>query len=109
MFALKGVIRLPKESLAEHDIDDFTLTVIDAGADDVVDEPEGLTISSETARLTDLTKALADQGFASAAATLEFVPTTKIQLDQSTESKLNALIEELEAHEDVDAVFTNAE
>lgn len=108
MFALKGAMRLPRESLEGRDVDALTLALIDAGADDVIDEPEGLTVSAQTGHLTELNKILSDQGFSDTAAALEFIPTTKIQLDQPTENKLNVLCEELETHEDVDAVFTNA-
>ena len=107
-FTTKGVVRLAADQLMGKDRDVLTLGALDAGADDVQDEPEGLTILGAPDALPKLQAYLADQQLTPASADVELVATTPVQLSENENAKLQKLIEALEAHDDVSAVWTNA-
>lgn len=108
LFQLKGMLRFPGEQLDSGSRDRLTLAAIDAGAEDIIDDPEGVSATCAPAALNQVQSQLAGQGFATAIATLELVAAAPISIDSSAQTALHALIEELEDLDDVDAVFTNA-
>jgi transcriptional/translational regulatory protein YebC/TACO1 len=108
MFARKGVVRVPKNGMANKD--EFTLKMIDAGADDIVEEEEGFSVYAQPADLQKVTQAVEQAGLTPASTGLEMVPTNKVALpNESAKEQVSKLLEELEACDDVSDYFTNAE
>jgi len=95
MFDTKGVIRIEKTD------EELQLKAIDAGADDVIEEENGLTIYSNPSDLENIKKQLGKVDYAE----IEMIPQNKVDVDTE---KLNKLIEELEENDDVNKVYTNA-
>ncbi|MFA6908522.1 MAG: YebC/PmpR family DNA-binding transcriptional regulator [Patescibacteria group bacterium] len=108
-FASKGVYRISNEALAVTDRSALELDAIDAGADDVREETEGLTILTDPKNAEQLTTFLRERNIITASAGIEYVPTTTVHLDDTSHAKLMHMIEQLEEHDDVDAIFTNAD
>jgi len=107
-FSSKGVIRIAADQLAGKDKDTLELAAIEAGADDVQDDVEGLTITCAPADLHTLQAFIESQELQPASADVEFVPTTPLTLTPADGEKLQRVIEALEEHDDVTAVWTNA-
>lgn len=108
MFAKKGVIRVEKSAVPNSE--QLELQAIDAGADDILEEREGVTIYTTPEMLPTVRKTLEAKGITIAMAETELIPTTKVAITETgTKEKLQKLIEELEECEDVTNYFTNAE
>lgn len=106
MFEKRGVLRVA----AEGDPDEQTLKLIDLGAQDVVAEDEGYTVTVPPEKLEAVKSAIeeARMKVEFAEASLAAKEPLKIS-DPAERQKLEALIELLEDDEDVDEVVTNAE
>ncbi len=108
MFSRKGVIRVSKNGITDKD--EFTLKIIDAGADDIVEEEEGFTIYAQPSELQKIAQSVEQLGLKTASTGLEMVPTTRVSLpNEASKETLFKLLEELEANDDVSDYFTNAE
>ena len=107
-FNSKGVIRIAAEQLAGKDKEDIELKAIEAGADDVQDAVEGLTVTCPPTDLHKLQAFMENQGLQLASADVELVPTTPLTLTPADNEKLQRVVEALEEHDDVTAVWTNA-
>ena len=88
--------------------DAMELTAIDAGALDIEREDGDLDISTPPERAKDVANALQKAGGNVASMQLTNMPKQWMQLDSAAMEKLANLIEELEEHEDVIEVTTNA-
>lgn len=107
-FNSKGVIRIAADQLTGKDTDSLELAAIEAGADDVQDDVEGLTMTCLPADLHKLQTFIESQGLKPASADVELVPTTPLILTPADNEKLQRVIEALEEHDDVTAVWSNA-
>jgi YebC/PmpR family DNA-binding regulatory protein len=108
MFKHQGVIRVAAEQVTDRDA--LELNLIDAGAQDIVNETEGMTIYTAPQQLAAVKKVLDERGIATASAELEFVPQEKIAVAKSAQqATLNKLFEALEEDEDITNYYTNAE
>jgi len=105
MFAQKGVIRL--DAADAKDKDALMMELIDAGAQDVVDEEGGLTVYTAFAEFEKVKEWLDGKGIKPSYAEMEWIAKDKVPADDETRSKVESLIEVLEAHDDVNAVFCN--
>jgi YebC/PmpR family DNA-binding regulatory protein len=103
-FHRKGVVILPK-SVAE---DDLMLVALDAGADDIADQGDTWQVTSEATDLPKLRAALEEAGIAFDSAEVTMLPSTAVPLETEGDAKkvLN-LIDALEDHDDVQAVYSN--
>ncbi|MFH0818513.1 MAG: YebC/PmpR family DNA-binding transcriptional regulator [Patescibacteria group bacterium] len=99
MFKQRGVIRI------ENADNNKQLVAIDAGAEDVIEEENGLTIYTTPGDLNIIKKKLGAVDYAS----LDMIASTKVKLDQAGHEKIDRLIEALEESDDVNDVYTNAE
>jgi len=106
IFDRKGVFTIPANGLDE---DEFTLEVIDGGADDVVKEDDVFMVYTPFDDFGNMQKKLDDMNIQAENAELQRIPnTTKpIALDQS--KKVLRLIEQFEEDDDVQNVFHNLE
>jgi len=104
-FDQKGVIRIAKEKLSGKNTEELQLAFIDAGADDVKDEPEGLTIITPRESLASIAEAIRTHGLIPDSQELEYQTTVTPPNPQAVMD----LMEMLEEDEDVDTVYTNAD
>jgi YebC/PmpR family DNA-binding regulatory protein len=86
------------------------LTVLDAGADDAVDDEEEIVVYVEPKALSDVRQKIVDAGLKVSDASLEYVTNTKIAVDdEEKQGKILKLLEALDDLDDVSAVYTNAD
>lgn len=107
LFKKKGVIRI---NLAEagKNTDEVELAAIDAGAEDVMNEGESMTIYTEPTDVMKAKNALEAAGLKVASASQTYVPQTNVQISElETAKQLLKLIELIEEDEDVSEVFSN--
>lgn len=106
-FEQKGVIRIAKENLGNLKIEEIELELIEAGADDILNEEEGLTVYAATNDLQTVKKFFDDKKIEVESAQIEFVPKETQLLSEEDKLKVENFIEELEENEDVNDYFHN--
>jgi transcriptional/translational regulatory protein YebC/TACO1 len=103
-FIRKGVIRV------EASGEDVLLTVLDAGAEDAVEEDTGLTVYTEQKDLSKVRKALIDAGLTVKEAELQYVANAPVEIsDSEVARKVLKLLDALDDLDDVVNVHTNAD
>ena len=106
MFERKGVAEVAKtEGLTE---DDVLLAVLDAGAEEVLEEPEYFEVVSEATDLSAVRKALDAAGLDYNNDDPQFRPTMKVDLDTDGARKFLKLADAVEELDDVQNVYSNA-
>jgi YebC/PmpR family DNA-binding regulatory protein len=105
-FSRKGVITVPAEGTTE---DDLLMAVLDAGAEEVTQTPNGeaFEILTEPSDLIAARNALVESGIDYDSAEAAFVPNLKIEIDADTARKVFRLIESLEDNDDVQNIYAN--
>ncbi len=106
MFDRKGVISLEDASKVK-DRDEFELTVIDSGAEDIQDDEGGLEIITAPTDLQKVTEAINVLGIETDSADLTYVPKDPQEIDEESQKKLQTLYEALDDNDDVSDVITN--
>jgi YebC/PmpR family DNA-binding regulatory protein len=107
LFQRKGQIIISKEKAAE---DKLMEVALEAGAEDFKTEAEGFEILTEPANFEAVHKKIETAGIKCDAAEITSLPTITTPLNGSTVVvAVNKLIDELEDHDDVKEVFSNAE
>jgi YebC/PmpR family DNA-binding regulatory protein len=108
-FELKGVIRVSADNAAAKgiDSDEGQLDLIDAGADDVKKETEGLTVLTTGANLQKVKKYLEDKGIATESAEIEYVAKDAIEVAGEDAEKIEKIMSGLEGDEDVSDYYSN--
>lgn len=103
-FTRKGVIRVTATG------EDALLTVLDAGAEDAVEENGGLTIYTEMKDLAKVRAAIVDAGLTIEDAELQYVANNDVPVDdKETARKLLKVLDALEDLDDVVNVHTNGD
>ena len=105
-FARKGIIVVPSTGTTE---DDILAAVLDAGAEEVVDEGETFEIITEPHDLVTTRTALQEAGIDYDSADAAFVPNLKVEVDADTARKIFKLIDALEDSDDVQNIYSNYE
>jgi YebC/PmpR family DNA-binding regulatory protein len=106
-FSRKGVIAITKtDGLTE---DDVLLAVLDAGAEEVIDQGGGFEVFTDPSDLVEVRKAVQAAGIDYDQAEAEFVATVMVQPDLDTAQKVFRLVDALEDCDDVQNVFTNVD
>lgn len=103
-FDRKGVIHVPKNHAVK---DELFEVVINAGAEDFIEEEEGYIVLTEPHTLIQVKEAINQLGFVCEEASIEMLPKTYVTCDAENSKANLALIEWLENIEDVDAVYHN--
>ncbi|MCH8330252.1 MAG: YebC/PmpR family DNA-binding transcriptional regulator [Bacteroidetes bacterium] len=106
LFDRKGVFVVPQENLDE---DEFTLEVIDAGAEDVELDDDFFTITTAVGDFGNMLKKLESLDITPQSAELQRIPLSTSSVDLETAKKALRLIELIEDDEDVNMVFHNLE
>jgi YebC/PmpR family DNA-binding regulatory protein len=104
-FDRKGVVLVPKSAASE---DDLMLMAADAGAEDINDGGEQWEVVTPPTDLHTVRTALEGAGVQVASSDLVMIPTTTVELaDEATAKSVLRLVESLEDHDDVEAVYAN--
>jgi YebC/PmpR family DNA-binding regulatory protein len=108
IFVRQGIFTLP---IAKINEDEFTLAMIDAGADDVEfdKEEETITVTTSLENFGAVQKQFEVMKIEPSEAGLQRIPTDSKKVDQETFTTLMKLIEKLEDDDDVQKVYHNIE
>ncbi|MBD2761503.1 YebC/PmpR family DNA-binding transcriptional regulator [Kocuria sp. cx-455] len=107
LFERKGVVEVAKtDGLTE---DDVLMAVLDAGADEVIEESEVFEVVSEATDLPEIRKALDESGLDYNNDDPQFRPTMKVDLDAEGAKKFLKLVDAVEELDDVQNVYSNAD
>lgn len=110
-FEQKGVLRIAKEELENKniDFDNLELDLIDAGAQDIQKEDEGITIITKLEDLQKAQKYLEDKKVKIESAGIEYVVKDMAEKTGEDKEKIEKFIEALDDLEDVADYYTNVE
>ena len=103
IFEKRGVIAVDAGRYGEDDL----IVAIDAGAEDVRDDGEQLRVISEPADLGAVREALEASGVEVRSAELTMEPRNTVEVKGSEAEWLLKLVDALEEHDDVNAVYAN--
>jgi YebC/PmpR family DNA-binding regulatory protein len=106
-FDLKGVIRIKTENAGALESDEAQLELIDAGADDVKKEEEGLTIITSGTNLQQVKKYLEGKGVTTESAEIEYVAKETIEVTGEDGEKIGSLMAAMEDNEDISDYYSN--
>ncbi len=105
-FDLKAVFRIMNEEFKIAG-DEEELALIEAGADDILHEAEGVTVYAKPEDLQKLKKFFDDKGIATESAEIEYVAKDEAEISAEDKEKIEKFIEELDENEDVSDYYTN--
>ena len=103
LFERKGRLEIPADAT-----DEMTLfeVAVEAGADDLEEKGDRYVVTTPVDAFSDVEAALTEEGLEPGASALVRLPTTTVSLDREARREVEALIENIDAHNDVDAVYT---
>lgn len=101
-FDQKGVVRVPGVLTEEQE-----LALMDAGVDDIQKEEEGATLYTAVPNFRAVSDAVTKLGIASHDSGLEWVPKETVAVDDDIHAQLEQLREALDAHDDVQDIYSN--
>ena len=103
-FTRKGVIRIAETG------EETLLSVLDAGAEDALEEDEGMTIYVDQKDLDKVRRALLEAGLTVKEAELQYVPNMPVEVgDTTVAEKVLKLLDAIDDLDDVVNVHTNAD
>ena len=103
-FERKGIVQVDRAA----DEDELTLAAADAGAEDVQDLGDHWQVTTPPTELHAVRTAIEGAGIAVKSSDLTMIPTTTVALDQEAPAKsVLRLMDALEEHDDVEAVYAN--
>jgi YebC/PmpR family DNA-binding regulatory protein len=105
IFDRKGVFNIVQTDGIDED--EFTLEMIDAGAEDVAFEDGYITVTCEMGDFGSIQKKIDELGIEAENAELQRIPNTLVALDDEAFSRVMKLIDVLEDNDDVQKVFHN--
>ncbi|MDZ4824966.1 MAG: YebC/PmpR family DNA-binding transcriptional regulator [Actinomycetota bacterium] len=104
-FERKGVLQLERKIVEE---DDLMLLAADAGAEDIEDLGDLWQVTTPPTELHAVRTAIEEAGLTVKSADLTMIPTTVVALDEEGPAKqVLRLMDALEDHDDVEAVYAN--
>lgn len=104
MFSRKGVIRVTATG------EDALLAILDAGADDAIEEDDGITVYTDQKDLAKVRGNLINAGLTVKEAELQYVPNTPVEItDPETARKVLKVLDAVDDLDDVVNVHTNAD
>ncbi|MGN6367842.1 MAG: YebC/PmpR family DNA-binding transcriptional regulator [Phycisphaerae bacterium] len=106
MFSKKGIINIERSKIDEEKLMEIAL---DAGAEDVQTSEDGYEVSTTVADFEKVRKALAAANIEMAQAEIMNIPSQTVAVSGDAAEKLQKIIDGLEANDDVQNVFTNAD
>ncbi len=111
LFDQKAVFEIPaRPDGGEHVTeDDLFLLVAEAGAEDLRRDDDVFVVEAPVEAFGDVQAALAQAGIEPAEAALQQIPTTTTALPPDAAAKVLRLLDQLDEHQDVQAVFSTLE
>ncbi len=108
-FSQNGVVRISNEELkiSDDEFEELELELIEAGAQDIQKEEEGVTIITNMEDLVKVKKFLDEKKIKTESAEIEYIAKEKISLEESDQEKIERFEEELDDCEDVSDYFSN--
>ena len=107
MFDEKGQILIDKEEY-DADPDEFMMTVIDAGAEDFIDNDDSFEILTAPEAFSEVREKLEKLGVPMAEAEVKMLPQNYVTLsDEEDIKKINKIFDLLDVEDDVQNVFHN--
>jgi YebC/PmpR family DNA-binding regulatory protein len=106
IFTRQGMFTLDAEGLDE---DDFTLEVIDAGAEDIEFEDGEITITTAMEDFGNMQNKLTEMKIEPKEAGLQRIPNTTKEISQATFKTFSKLLDAIEDDDDVQKVYHNVE
>ena len=104
MFQRKGVYQVEKDKADEETLMDV---VLEAGAEDVVDQDTFFEVYTDPLAFISVGEALEKAGIESQMSELQLIPDNRIEVGLEAAQKISKLIDQLEDNEDVQNVYTN--
>lgn len=103
-FTRKGVIRVAASG------EDALLTILDAGAEDAIEEDGEMVVYTDQKELAKVRTALVEAGLEVQDAELQYVPNNSVEIsDEETSRKVMKILDALDDLDDVVNVHTNAD
>jgi YebC/PmpR family DNA-binding regulatory protein len=106
MFERKGVITIEKGG---HTEDEIMEIILDAGADDLKTEEETFEVVTAIENLEKVRKALDEKKYKIESAGIQYIPKDLVSLDESKSADVIRFLENVEEHDDVQNIFSNAD
>jgi len=106
-FEQKGAIMVTKENLGVNNTDEFELELVDAGAQDVVREVEGMTVYTKIEDLQKVKGFLDSKKIPAESAEISYVAKEVSEASAEDKEKIEKFIEALENNEDVSDYYYN--
>jgi len=109
-FTLHGIIMIEQAEVNDKKLADenFELELIDAGAEDIKKEDEGMTIYTAPIDLQKTKQFLESKNIKTESAEVEYVAKEQANLNDGEKIQVEKFIEELDNNEDVSDYYTNA-
>lgn len=104
LFEQKGLIKVDSEP---HDEEEFMLTAIDAGAEDITAEDDYFEIITTREKLIDVRKNLENAGIEIESAELVRIPHIEIEAESDTVQTNLKMMDKFDENDDVSNIFTN--
>jgi YebC/PmpR family DNA-binding regulatory protein len=103
-FERKGIVQVDRAA----DEDELMLVAADAGAEDIQDLDDAWHVTTPPTELHAVRTAIEEAGFKVMSSDLTMIPTTTVALDKEDKAKsVLRLMDALEDHDDVEAVYAN--
>lgn len=102
-FERKGVIVISDKG------EDALMAALEAGAEDALEEEDGIEIITAPSDLMKVRQALVDAGMTVTSAELQYIANNNVPVEGENAEKLEKLLDALDDLDDVTAVHTNAE
>lgn len=103
LFDRKGRLEIPADAADEMTLLD---TAVEAGADDLEEHDGTFVVTTPVEVFSDVEAALEAQDIEVAETDLARIPTTTVSLEADDRVEVQSLIDKIEAHNDVEAVYT---
>ncbi len=107
MFERRGRVRLDAEGLESEEA--LLEAALEAGADDAGADDQGAFVEADPDALEAVADALEAQGLAVEERGIELVAANEVALGESEARRFASLVEALEGHDDVEALYHNAD
>lgn len=104
MFERKGVFKLKKEGI---NLEELELDLIDFGAEEILEEEDGIYVYTRFADFGSMQKGLEAKGIEPLSTEKQWIPATTKELNEAGEEQVLKLIGMLEDDDDVLAVYHN--
>ncbi len=106
LFERKGIIEVNAADIGEVEL--FEL-VAEAGAEDLTNDDDTYVVTTSVEDFAAVRGAVKDRGIEPVEAGLQRIPTTTVTIESADARKVAALIEKIEDHADVQAVYSTLE